>query len=110
MIPQAFNGFAHTLVLLTALEFIQAQASRTMQGFLIGVWYAMQSVNVKITIAGYISCTVFYWQYYASKTLLVFLYLALCVIEVARKYKYLINIQPEIEDVFVDLLWCGELS
>ena len=106
LIPQALNGLAHMLVFLTALEFILAQAPRTMQGFLIGLWYAMQSVNVGISIIGYSLCAAFYWQYYATKSLLVFFCLVFFVI-VAHKYKYRqlnedadINLQQEIENVF----------
>ena len=75
------------LVFLTALEFILAQAPPTMQGFLIDLWYAMQSVNMGISIIGYMSCAAFYWQYYAAKLVLVFFSLILFAI-VARKYKY----------------------
>ena len=103
-IPQALNGLVHMLVFLSALEFILAQAPRTMQGFLIGLWYAMQSVNLEITTAGYVSCAVFHWQYYASKTLLALLFFFPFVV-VARKYKYCqlnedvdINVQQRVEE------------
>ena len=106
IIPQALNGLAHMLVFLTTLEFILAQAPRTMQGFLIGLWYAMQSVNVGISIIGYVSCAVFNWQYYATKTSLVSLSLILFAIA-ARKYKYRqlnedadINVRQQVEEVF----------
>ena len=46
LIPQALNGFSLLLVFLTSLEFILAQAPRSMQGLLIGFWYALQSINV----------------------------------------------------------------
>ena len=94
------------LVFLSALEFILAQAPRTMQGFLIGLWYAMQSVSLWITIFDIISCVSIQWQYYAVKCLLVLLSLFLFVL-VARKYKYRqlneqvdVNVRQEIEDVF----------
>ena len=100
------NAFAHILVYLSSLEFIVAQAPRTMQGFLIGLWYAMQGVNSCITTAGYISCTAFFWQYYASKSLLALLSLFTFIL-VARRYKYQqmneeaeINIRQEVEDIF----------
>ena len=41
--PQILNGTAQVLVHMTTLEFICAQAPRTMQGLLIGLWYAMFS-------------------------------------------------------------------
>lgn len=100
------NGFAHVLVFLSALEFILAQAPRTMQSFLIGLWHAMQSVNFAITIAAYLLCVLFEWQYYASKTLLACLSVLLFV-AVTRKYKYRklneeadVNLRQEVEDVF----------
>ena len=106
VIPQVLNGLSHMLVFLTALEFILAQAPRTMQGFLIGLWYAMQIINVAISIFAYASCAAFHWEYYATKTLLVFLFLVLFV-TVACKYKYRqlnedadINVRQEVEDVF----------
>ena len=105
-IPQALNGLANMLVFLTVLEFIFAQAPQRMQGLLVGLWYALQSINVAIGITGYFSCITFYWQYYAIKTVLFFLstLLFLCV---SRKYKYRkldedidVNIQQEIEQAF----------
>ena len=46
IIPQVLNGFSLLLIFLTALEFILAQAPQSMQGLLVGFWYAFQSVNV----------------------------------------------------------------
>ncbi|XP_011408290.1 PREDICTED: solute carrier family 15 member 4-like [Amphimedon queenslandica] len=46
IIPQVFNGLSLLLTFLTALEFVLAQSPRSMQGLLIGVWYALQSFNV----------------------------------------------------------------
>lgn len=45
LIPQAINGLCLLLVFLTAIEFILAQAPRSMQGLLIGFWYSFQSIN-----------------------------------------------------------------
>ena len=106
LIPQALNGIAHMLVFLTAIEFIFAQAAHRMQGFLIGLWYAMQSVNLGISIVCSLSCVVFEWEYYAVKAFLVFLSIVLFM-RVSRRYKYRklnedidVNIQQHIEDVF----------
>ena len=106
VISQALNGLAHMLVFLTALEFILAQAPRTVQGILIGLWYAMQSINIGISIVGYSSCAAFHWLYYAIKSLLAFLFLLLFV-AVACNYKYRqlnedadINLHQEIENKF----------
>ena len=105
-IPQALNGLGHVLVFLTALEFIVAQAPCVFRGFLIGLWYAMQSINLVVAIIGYKSCAVFYWEYYLAKTMIVLLSMVLFVIT-ARKYKYRqlnedadINVQQQIEQVF----------
>ena len=46
LVPQALNGFSLLLVFLTTLEFILAQSPRSMQGLLVGFWYALQSINV----------------------------------------------------------------
>ncbi len=46
IVPQALNGFSLLLIFLTTLEFILAQAPRSMQGLLIGFWYSIQSINV----------------------------------------------------------------
>ena len=105
-VPQVLNGLSHMLVFLTTLEFILAQAPRTMQSFLIGLWYAMQIINFAISMVGYTSCAAFHWQYYATKTLLVFLSFILFVV-VACKYKYRqlnedadVNVRQQVEDVF----------
>ena len=55
VIPPALNGLAHVLVFMTVLEFIFAQAPHSMQGLLIGLWYALQSINVGINVVGYMS-------------------------------------------------------
>ena len=49
IVPQFLNGFSLLLVFLTALEFILAQSPRSMQGLLVGFWYALQSVNVLLS-------------------------------------------------------------
>ena len=77
-----------------------------MQGLLICLWYALQSINVAIGVIGYVSCIAFYWEYYAVKTVLVFLSITL-FLSVSQKYKYRklnedidVNIQQEIEQAF----------
>ena len=86
-IPQVLNGLSDMLVFLTALEFILAQAPRTMQGLLIGLWYAMQSVPALLSLVEISSCAVSYWEYYLSKlVLLVALIFTFAV--ASRKYKY----------------------
>lgn len=45
-IPVFLTGVSYLLVFMTVLEFILAQAPRSMQGLLIGLWYAYQSLGV----------------------------------------------------------------
>ena len=45
IIPQLLNGLSSLLVSMTVLEFICAQAPRTTQGLLIGLWYATFSIR-----------------------------------------------------------------
>ena len=45
IIPQLLNGLSSLLVSMTAFEFICAQAPRTTQGLLIGLWYATFSIR-----------------------------------------------------------------
>ena len=44
-IPQILNGLSSLLVSMTVFEFICAQAPRTTQGLLIGLWYATFSIR-----------------------------------------------------------------
>ena len=106
LIPQVLNGLAHVLVFMTVLEFIFAQAPHSMQGLLIGLWYALQSINVGISVVGYVSCAAFHWEYYVVKTVLVFLSIVLFVCAL-QKYKYRrlnedidVNIHQAIEQAF----------
>ena len=48
IIPHGLNGLSFILVVLTIIEFILAQAPHDMQGFLIGIWYSLQSINIFI--------------------------------------------------------------
>ena len=44
ILPRVFNGLAQVLVNMTVLEFLCAQAPHSLQGLLIGLWYAMFSI------------------------------------------------------------------
>lgn len=48
VISDILNGLADILVFLTGLEFIIAQAPHSMQGLLIGLWYAMDLVRISL--------------------------------------------------------------
>ena len=43
--PQLLNGLSSLLVSMTVFEFVCAQAPRTTQGLLIGLWYATFSIR-----------------------------------------------------------------
>ena len=60
------HGLAFLLVFLSALEFILAQAPRSMQGLLIGLWYAWYSVKMLLTIMSYVAFRHNYRQYWPS--------------------------------------------
>ena len=69
LLSQIFTAVGYTLVFLTALEFILAQSPRSMQGFLIGLWYAYQSLEllselVTSLIMTQIECSTqcYYWS------------------------------------------------
>ena len=58
------TGISHLLVFMTALEFILAQAPRSMQGLLIGLWYAYQTIGIIVGVASGLILTLagcFYW-------------------------------------------------
>ena len=48
IVPQFLNGLSSLLVSMTVFEFISAQAPRTTQGLLIGLWYAIRYLVVGI--------------------------------------------------------------
>ena len=50
ILTQILNGLSLILISLSALEFILAQGPRSMQGLLIGLWYAYQSASVLVQI------------------------------------------------------------
>lgn len=87
LVPQVLNGLSEMLVFLTALEFILAQAPHSVQGFIIGLWYAMKSGNVFISILQTATSLGHYWWFYATKAgVVLFSIVAFCIS--ARKYKY----------------------
>ena len=49
LLPQILHGFGYMLVFLTVLEFICAQAPFRLNGFMVGIWYAMLSIKYFIT-------------------------------------------------------------
>ena len=89
IITQFFNGLAYLLVFLTALEFILAQAPRSMQGLLIGLWYAYQSLTVVVRLVSVLTLQdvhCHYWPYIV-KTILAIVSLLFFLL-ISRWYKY----------------------
>ena len=105
IVPQILNGLEQLLVHMTTLEFICAQAPRTMQGLLIGLWYA--TFSIRYTLINSLDHAVSSWLgmliYQATRCgiILVSLVLYLCV---SRAYQYrvrdwVVNVQWMVEDV-----------
>ena len=104
IIPQILNGFSSLLVSMTVFEFICAQAPRTTQGLLIGLWYATFSIrylvvgildNLIIERRSWLICEGVKWF-----LVLVSLVLFSCV---SRRYQYrqrdeIVNVRGMIED------------
>ena len=105
IIPQLLNGLSSLFVSMTVFEFISAQAPRTTQGLLIGLWYATFSIrylvvgildNVIIERRSWLICE-------GVKGFLILLSLVLFSF-VSRCYRYrqrdeIVNVQGMIEDV-----------
>ena len=106
IIPQLLNGLSSLLVSMTVFEFICAQAPRTTQGLLIGLWYATFSIRY-ITVGlldnfitqrrSWLIC-----EGVKGFLILVSLVLFSCV---SRCYRYrqrdeIINVQGMIEEIY----------
>lgn len=61
---QLFSGAGYGLVFLTTLEFILAQAPRSMQSLLIGLWYSYQSLGIAVHLASILTLKTFQCQYW----------------------------------------------
>ena len=106
IVPQLLNGFSSLLVSMSVLEFICAQAPRTTQGLLIGLWYA--SFSIKCLVVGVPDTFILKkssWLIFEGVKgflILVSLVLFSCV---SRHYRYrqrdeIVNVQWMIEDTF----------
>ena len=103
IIPQLFNGLSSLLVSMTVFEFISAQAPRTTQGLLIGLWYATFSIRYVVGILDILIIERRFWLIYEGVKgflILVSLVLFSCV---SRRYRYrqrdeVVNVQAMIED------------
>ena len=104
IIPQLLNGLSSLLVSMTVFEFISAQAPRTTQGLLIGVWYA--TFSIRYLVVGILNNLIIErrsWLIYEGVKgflILVSIVLFSCV---SRCYRYrqrgeIVNVQGMIED------------
>ena len=92
IISQILNGLSLIFISLSALEFILAQGPRSMQGLLIGLWYAYQSVSVLLEIPSQrlkFLNLIQHFQYWLTvlKTCLAVVSLIVFII-ISRWYKY----------------------
>ena len=106
IIPQVFNGLGQLLVNMTVLEFLCAQAPRSLQGLLIGLWYAMFSIRYLImrSLDSAVTSPEGVLIYQVVRTGLVLLSLVMYVC-VSRGYQYrirdwVVNVQWMVEEVF----------
>ena len=104
IILQLLNGLSSLLVSMTVFEFICAQAPRTTQGLLIGLWYATFSIRyLAVGILDNLITERRSWLIYEGMKgflILVSLVLFWCVF---RRYRYrqrdeIVNVQGMIED------------
>ena len=104
LIPQLLNGLSSLLVSMTMFEFICAQAPRTTQGLLIGLWYA--TFSIRYLLVGLVDALLFektsWLMFEGVKVFLILVSLVLfsCV---SRRYRYrqrdeIVNVQGMIED------------
>ena len=94
-VPQFFAGISIFFIRFTIIEFILAQCPRTMQGLLLGIWFINNSIYcVHLTLASsQYGC---YWEYYAVKTLFVFISV---IVYTIASYKYKYRQRNELSDV-----------
>ena len=89
ILTQILNGLSLILISLSALEFILAQGPRSMQGLLIGLWYAYQSVSVLFQIPAQRLHSLPHFHYWLTvlETCLAVVSLIVFII-ISRWYKY----------------------
>ena len=115
-VSQLLDGLAYVLVFLSMLEFIVAQSPLIMQGFLIGLWYAMQALGIIINVIFLTTYAIGGCQYWSdvAKTVLAGISLVTFVVA-ARRYTYRqrdeltnVNQQNIIEEYTERQLRCAE--
>ena len=88
-VTQLIHGIGYLIVFVSVLEFILAQSPRSMQGILIGLWYAYQSLGATVYLVlnlniENIGCN--YWPFIV-KTSFAALSVVIYVV-VSSQYKY----------------------
>ena len=104
IIPQLLNGLSSLLISMTVFEFICAQAPRTTQGLLIGLWYA--TFSIRYLIVGWIDAFLFEknsWVIFEGVKVFLILVSLVLFSCVSRRYRYrqrdeIVNVQGMIED------------
>ena len=88
-IPQIFNGLAHWLVCMTMLQFICVQASREIQGLLIGAWYATYAISFLVVglLDAFIKNHVL-WFCYKGTSVLIMIISNFLYVSLAYGYQY----------------------
>ena len=106
IIPQLLNGLSSLLVSMAVFEFVCAQAPRTTQGLLIGMWYATFSIRyLVVALLDHFVTERRAWlicEGVKGFLILVSLVLFWCV---SRHYRYrqrdeIVNVQGMIEDIY----------
>ena len=104
IIPQLLNGLSSLLVSMTVFEFICAQAPRTTQGLLIGLWYA--TFSIRYLLVGLVDAFLFEktsWLIFEGVKVFLILVSLVLFSCVSRHYRYrqrdeIVNVQGMIED------------
>ena len=104
IIPQLLNGISSLLVSMTVFEFICAQAPRTTQGLLIGLWYA--TFSIRYLLVDLVDTFLFektYWLIFEGVKVFLILVSLVLFSCVSRRYRYrqrdeIVNVQGMIED------------
>ena len=104
IIPQLLNGLSSLLVSMTVFEFICAQAPRTTQGLLIGLWYA--TFSIRYLLVGLVDTLLIEktsWLIFEGVKVFLILVSLVLFSCVSRCYRYrqrdeIVNVQGMIED------------
>ena len=104
IIPQLLNGLSSLLVSMTVFEFICAQAPRTTQGLLIGLWYA--TFSIRYLLVGLVDALLIdktSWLIFEGVKVFLILVSLMLFSCMSRRYRYrqrdeIVNVQGMIED------------